>query len=65
METYNQTTNTSNSDLFPEQPKERPGMLNVLTILTFIGCGLAYIGGIYSFYQASNYEKQLAEFQEL
>jgi hypothetical protein len=32
--------------------RELPGMLNVLTILTFIGCGLAYITSLYGFFMA-------------
>jgi hypothetical protein len=54
-----------NTDLFDQQPKGLPGMLNVLTILTFIGCGLAYISGIYSFYTSSNYEKEVAKMEEM
>lgn len=60
METANQS-----SDLFEERPKGLPGMLNVLTILTFIGCGIAYLGGIYGFISSSDYEKQLAEMEKL
>jgi hypothetical protein len=54
-----------NRDLFPEQKKELPGMLNVLTILTFIGCGLSYIGTLWGFYQSTNYENEKAELEEL
>lgn len=32
--------------------KELPGMLNVLTILTFIGCGISYILTLYGFFTA-------------
>lgn len=54
------------TDLFDQQqPKGLPGMLNVLTILTFIGCGIAYISSIISFFSASNYEKDMAEMEEL
>jgi hypothetical protein len=54
------------TDLFDQQqPKGLPGMLNVLTILTFIGCGIAYISSIISFFSASNYEKNMAEMEEL
>lgn len=60
METINQ-----NTDLFPEQRKELPGMLNVLTILTFIGCGLSYLGALWGFYQSTNYERERAAMEEL
>jgi hypothetical protein len=54
------------TDLFDQQqPKGLPGMLNVLTILTFIGCGIAYISSIISFFSASNYEKNMAEMEEM
>jgi hypothetical protein len=65
METLNQNTPKHNeSNLFNEQPQGLPGMLNTLTILTFIGCGLAYISTIYSFFTSGNYEKQMAELEE-
>ena len=42
MEPINQ-----NKDLFDQQQTTGlPGMLNVLTILTFIGCGLSYLFSI-------------------
>jgi hypothetical protein len=59
METTNQ-----NSDIFEPRKKGLPGMLNTLTILTFIGCGIAYIGGIWGFIQNNDYEKQMSDFQE-
>lgn len=60
MEPTNQST-----DLFPgEGPKKLPSTLNTLTILTFIGCGIAYISAIYSFFQSSNIDKQRAEMEE-
>jgi|GEM_PF-196814 len=66
METLNQTANTQeqNDVLFNEQPKGLPGMLNTLTILTFIGCGLAYISSIYSFFTSADIDKQLADLEE-
>lgn len=60
MEATNQ-----NSPLFDQQPKTLPGMLNALTILTFIGCGLSYIGTIWSLFTSSNYESQRAELEEM
>jgi hypothetical protein len=43
---------------FLEEPRKLPDMLNVLTILTFIGCGLGLISSIYGYLNArSGYEK--------
>jgi len=40
------------------EPKVVPGTLNVLTILTFIGCGIGLIGSIYAYITApSAYQK--------
>lgn len=64
MDTINQTTPMQSNDLFEPQRKGLPGTLNVLTILTFIGCGFAYLTGIYSFYDSSNYDKKMAEFEK-
>jgi len=52
----------TNDVLTEHRPKELPGMLNVLTILTFIGCGISYIFSIWG-YVSSTAEK-LAEAQE-
>ncbi len=53
-------------DIFNEQPpRGLPGMLNVLTILTFIGCGLAYISLIVNYFTYSNFGKQMSEMEEL
>ena len=43
---------TPQSDVlnWKEEPKKLPDMLNVLTILTFVGCGLGLITSIYSFF---------------
>ncbi len=39
-----------------EQPegKKLPGMLNVLTILTFIGCAIGLIGSLYNYFTVCN-----------
>jgi hypothetical protein len=37
---------------FDEGRKKLPEMLNVLTILTFVGCGLGLLGSLYSFFNA-------------
>jgi len=49
-----------NSDLLATPPK-RSETLNVLTILTFIGCGLAYIGACYNFIKYRNIDAIRAE----
>ncbi|HEX6333679.1 MAG TPA: hypothetical protein VFZ78_05605 [Flavisolibacter sp.] len=58
MDTYNQ-----DREVFTEQPSKLPPMLNVLTILTFIGCGLAYVGALWGFFTAS--PKQAEEMEEM
>jgi hypothetical protein len=45
-----------------EQPKLSSG-LNVLTILTFIGCALGFLSGIWSFIKADDSYKQLVAAQ--
>jgi hypothetical protein len=43
---------------WPGEGQKIPGMLNVLTILTYIGCGLGVLGGFYSYFTVrSSYEK--------
>jgi hypothetical protein len=60
MESPNQT-----NDVFNQQrPKTLPGMLNVLTILTFIGCGLGYINTCWGFITSLNPEKQIERIRE-
>jgi hypothetical protein len=55
MTDLNQPANTEN---WLEEPKKRPSMLNVLTILTFISNGLGFISAFYSYFSApSNYDK--------
>jgi len=55
MTDINQPANTEN---WLEEPKKLPSMLNVLTILTFIGNGLGFISAFYSYFSAaSNYDK--------
>lgn len=58
METRNQNTH-----LFEDQPKPLSGTLNVLTILTFIGCGLAYLSTLYNLYKAGSYETDRAKIE--
>ncbi len=59
METPSQT-----NILDPHRPKSLPGMLNVLTILTFIGCGISYIGTLYSHFSNTDPDKQIAQIQD-
>jgi hypothetical protein len=54
-----------NPDLFQDQPKVLPGMLNALTILTFVGCAISYLSIIWNFIQAGNIEKQKAEMEDM
>jgi hypothetical protein len=58
MATTNQPTNAEN---WLEEPSGKiPSMLNVLTILTFIGSALGIIGGLYGYFAASsNYDKAI------
>jgi hypothetical protein len=58
------TANPSNH-IFDEQPAPRSGTLNVLTILTFIGCGIAYLGALYNYFTANNYQEKIAEMEEM
>jgi len=58
------TGSTSSSDLFQAQVQPK-GSLNTLTILTFIGCGLAYIGALYSFFKAGSYEDDIAKMEDM
>lgn len=60
MENSNQTNDVLN----PQQPKALPGMLNVLTILTFIGCGISYLSSLYSFFTDNDPDKQIAKLNE-
>jgi hypothetical protein len=46
-----------------QEPRKLPQMLNVLTILTFIGCGLSYLSACYTMITSKNPEKQLQELE--
>ena len=55
---------TTKPDLFEQQrQQELPGMLNVLTILTFIGCAISYLGVLWGYYSSGNYEKDIVKLQ--
>lgn len=58
MSDFNDQTNTFNRD-----KPILPSGLNVLTILTFIGCALGLFGGIYSFTSAEKNYNTLEELQ--
>ena len=46
---------------FDLEPKPRPELLNILTILTFIGCGILLLSATYGYFRApAAYEKILA-----
>ncbi len=64
MEVTNQNQTHSSEVLNPES-KKLPGMLNTLTILTFIGCAIGYIGAIWGFIQSANIDKQRSEMEEM
>ena len=53
----------TNQDLF-EPKKKLPGGLNALTILTFIGCGISYLGVLYSFFTSSDYMSNRDKIEE-
>lgn len=53
-----------NDVLADHRPKSLPGMLNVLTILTFIGCGISYLTGLYSFFTGNDPDKQIEQLNE-
>lgn len=49
-----------------EEPKKTPDMLNVLTILTFIGCGIFFIFALYGFLGAQSlYDSAVANQQKM
>lgn len=43
-----------------QQPKKLPDMLNVLTILTFIGCAIGIISAIYSYFTVCQSAEMMA-----
>jgi hypothetical protein len=46
-----------------EEPKKIPEMLNVLTILTFVGCGLGFISSCWGFFRAKASYDSMVELQ--
>src|ERR1700761_6074937 len=52
--------NQPQADNWMENPKKLPAMLNLLTILTFIGSGLGLISSIAGYFTAqNNYDQQV------
>ena len=47
-----------------EEPKKLPETLNVISILTFVGSGVAILGQIYSFFKAQSTYDQIAQNQD-
>ena len=47
-----------------EEPKKRPETLNVISILTFVGSGIAILGQIYSFFRAQSTYDQIVQNQD-
>lgn len=60
MESYN---TQKNEVLTGYEPEKLPGGLNVLTILTFIGCGLAYIGVLAGLFMSKSPQAQRADLE--
>src|SRR5258708_34008925 len=49
---------------FDEGQKKLPDMLNVLTILTFVGCGVGCIASVYSFSNAQKSYDDVVRIQD-
>lgn len=64
MENTYTTTERSTDILNENMPPKRPGMLNVLTILTFIGCGFAYIGAFTQIFMTKDYTSTLSQLED-
>lgn len=56
--------NNQTNDVFAHQPPKMTGMLNVLTILTFIGSGLSYLGVCYNYFTSGDPDRQIADIRE-
>jgi hypothetical protein len=57
-------TNTKPDQLNWVEPKKLPDMLNVLTILTFIGSGLAVLISLYGFVKAPQTYSEMVKMQD-
>lgn len=58
------TPKQTTTDNWLEEPKKRPEMVNVLTILTFVGSGIAIISAIYNFFNAEHAYQKLLDSRE-
>jgi hypothetical protein len=61
------TSNNPSADVLSfdnEQKPALPSSLNVLTILTFVGCGLAFLGGIWNYVRADKAYQDIVAAQE-
>jgi len=57
-------TNRTKEVIDTQRPKELPGTLNVLTILTFIGCGFSYIFGILGYIFTNNASEKIEKMSQ-
>ncbi len=53
------------SELFNEPRQVNYGMLKVLTVLTFIGCGLSYIGLLINATRWNSFEADIAKLEDM
>lgn len=67
MTDFNENVNQAKDILNLEQTdvKKLPGMLNVLTILTYIGSAFAAIGAIYSYFTISSSYKLMQQYNTM
>jgi hypothetical protein len=56
-------TNIPAQETFLEEPKKLPDMLNVLTILTFVGCGVFGLFSVFGFFKAKDSLDQMIQNQ--
>lgn len=59
-----ESSRPTNEILSQQHSKALPGMLNVLTILTLIGCGIAYLSTCYSYIAGNDPQKQIDKLNE-
>jgi hypothetical protein len=64
MEPNYSTPPSSTDILHNDIPRELPGRLNVLTILTFIGCGLSYLSSLWGLVSGKNAQSQIDKIEE-
>ncbi|MDB5250931.1 MAG: hypothetical protein JWP27_100 [Flaviaesturariibacter sp.] len=64
MEPNYSTPPASTDILHNDIPQETSGSLNVLTILTFIGCGLSYVSTLWGLVSGKNAQQQIDKIEE-